>query len=201
MLPLENLSVARMSHPGEAASGGAAAAGGPGQDRPRHPTLYPQLQRASRHLAGECQPLRAGDTVPGIVRSVRDYGVFVELTPNLSGLAQLREDLSPGDRVSVQIRSLRPERMKIKLQIVEKLPPREGPEPLPFVLTDGVLPRWRYSPPDYARPPVETVFFDAPAPSPEEPPGPPGLAGGGLADQSKAVFLPVKQYHFTGILP
>ena len=48
--------------------------------------------------------------------------------------------------------------------------PREGPEPLPFVLTDGVLPRWRYSPPDYARPPVETVFFDAPAPSPEEPP-------------------------------
>ena len=60
--------------------------------------------------------------------------------------------------------------MKIKLQIVEKLPPREGPEPLPFVLTDGVLPRWRYSPPDYARPPVETVFFDAPAPSPEEPP-------------------------------
>lgn len=34
---------------------------------------------------------RAGQTVAGIVRSVEDYGVFVELTPNLAGLAELRD--------------------------------------------------------------------------------------------------------------
>ena len=28
-----------------------------------------------------------GQTVTGVVRSVEDYGIFVELTPNLAGLA------------------------------------------------------------------------------------------------------------------
>lgn len=32
-----------------------------------------------------------GETVAGIVRSVEDYGIFVELTPNLAGLAEFRE--------------------------------------------------------------------------------------------------------------
>lgn len=170
MLPLENLSVARTSHPGERLRVGQ-----------RLPVVLAKIDPAIPRFTLSCKELLGtwlenasrfapGDTVPGTVRSIRDYGVFVELTPNLSGLAQLREDLSPGDRVSVQIRSIRPERMKIKLQIVEKLPPREGPESLRFVLTDGILPRWRYSPLNYERPPVETVFFDVPEPSPEEPP-------------------------------
>ena len=170
MLPLENLSVARTSHPGERLRVGQ-----------RLPVVLARIDPAIPRFTLSCKELLGtwlenasrfapGDTVPGIVRSVRDYGVFVELTPNLSGLAPLREDLCPGDRVSVRIRSLRPERMKIKLQIVEKLPLRERPDPLRFVLTDGVLPRWRYSPPNYERPPVETVFFDVPEPSPEDPP-------------------------------
>ena len=29
-----------------------------------------------------------GETVAGVIRSVEDYGVFVELTPNLAGLAE-----------------------------------------------------------------------------------------------------------------
>lgn len=32
-----------------------------------------------------------GQTVAGIIRSVEQYGIFVELTPNLAGLAELRE--------------------------------------------------------------------------------------------------------------
>ena len=59
----------------------------------------------------------------GIVRGVMDYGCFVELAPNLSGLTDRREDLQEGDGVSVTIRSIRPERMKIKLQVIEVLPP------------------------------------------------------------------------------
>ena len=170
MLPLENLSVSRTSHPGERLRVGQ-----------RMPVILAKTDPSIPRFTLSCKELLGtwlenasrfapGDTVPGVVRSVRDYGVFVELTPNLSGLAQFREDLAPGDRVSVAIRSIRPERMKIKLQIVERLPPREGPEPLHFALTDGILPRWRYSPPNYGKSPVETVFFDAPAPSPEEPP-------------------------------
>ena len=34
-----------------------------------------------------------GETVPGIVRSVENYGIFVELTPNLAGLAEFNPDV------------------------------------------------------------------------------------------------------------
>jgi small subunit ribosomal protein S1 len=63
-----------------------------------------------------------------------------------------------GDGVSVFIKSIRPERMKIKLQVIETLPPPAGPEP-------NALPDPRrgagavvYSPPGYEKEPVETVF-------------------------------------------
>ena len=58
----------------------------------------------------------AGETVRGIVRSVEPYGVFIELAPNLSGLAENREGLTPGTPVSVYIKSILPQRMKIKLR-------------------------------------------------------------------------------------
>ena len=95
--------------------------------------------------------------MPGIVRSVQPYGSFIELAPNLSGLADTREDLAPGDRVSVYIKSIRPERMKIKLQVIEKLPPAAAP-PLRYQITDGRLEHWVYSPPNYEKEPVETDF-------------------------------------------
>ena len=95
----------------------------------------------------------------GIVRSVQPYGCFVELTPNLSGLSDVREDLEPGDAVSVFIRSIRPERMKVKLQVIERLPPLPEPEPLTYQITDGTLERWVFSPPGCEKT-VETVFTD-----------------------------------------
>ena len=103
-----------------------------------------------------------GDTVRGTVRGVMDYGCFVELAPNLSGLTDQREDLREGDGVSVTIRSIRPERMKIKLQVIETLPPTEPPETLPYWITDGVLDRWVYSPANCERPPVVTEFTEIP---------------------------------------
>lgn len=66
-----------------------------------------------------------GQTVSGIVRSVMDYGVFVELTPNLSGLAELHtEDICPmlpvpGAQATVYIKSIIPEKMKIKLNMID----------------------------------------------------------------------------------
>ena len=36
--------------------------------------------------------------------------------------------------------------------------PPAPPEPLQYQITDGVLDRWVYSPPNYEKPPVETVF-------------------------------------------
>ena len=87
-----------------------------------------------------------GDTVPGFVRGVQDYGLFIELAPNLSGLAEPREGLAEGDRVAVHIKSILPERMKIKLSVVDPLPPLPRPEPIRYFVTGGHLDRWQYAP-------------------------------------------------------
>lgn len=84
-------------------------------------------------------------TIPGYVRSVKDYGAFIELFPNLSGLSEPKEGLQEGDRVSVYIKSILPERRKIKLRILERLPREELPLPLPYFHREGMLEDWQYT--------------------------------------------------------
>ena len=105
----------------------------------------------------------AGSCVAGIVRSVEEYGVFVELAPNLAGLAELCEGVSPGDSCSVYIKSIIPERMKIKLVIVDSLKTPVQSTLKYFVDTQRVkhLSDWRYSPRGCTRN-IETVFDEQP---------------------------------------
>ena len=157
MLPIERISISRIRHPGDRFQPGQkilAAVLNVDRERRRFTMTHRELLGTWMENASWFQP---GETVPGIVRSVQPYGSFIELAPNLSGLADTREDLAPGDRVSVYIKSIRPERMKIKLQVIEKLPPAAAP-PLRYQITDGRLEHWVYSPPNYEKEPVETVF-------------------------------------------
>jgi len=87
-----------------------------------------------------------GETVTGVIRGIKDYGAFVELAPNLAGLADVRPGLQENDRVSVYIRSIRPETMKIKLHIVENLGRESAPLPLQYRITDGTVLQWRHAP-------------------------------------------------------
>ena len=108
-----------------------------------------------------------GQTVAGIVRSVEDYGVFVELAPNLAGLAEVRDcdrdavHSLVGRTAAVFIKSIIPERMKVKLVLIDAH--RGEPVPLPrlhyFIRGDEVehIDHWVYSPPG-AKKRVETVF-------------------------------------------
>ena len=90
---------------------------------------------------------RAGQAVTGIVRSVQPYGAFIELTPNLSGLAEPEGSLEPGQMVSVYIRSILPDKQKIKLTVLEQLDPRHvPPRLLRYYRTVGRLDRWEYAP-------------------------------------------------------
>ena len=158
LLPLENISVSRISHPRERfRPGQKILAAVRSVDREKRRFTMTHRELLGTWMENACW-FRPGETVRGVVRSVKEYGVFIELTPNLSGLADVRGDLAPGDTVSVFIKSIRPERMKIKLQVIEKLPPLSEPEPLHYQITDGVLDRWVYSPPGYEKPTVETVF-------------------------------------------
>lgn len=88
----------------------------------------------------------AGETVTGVIRSVEQYGVFVELMPNLAGLAESSEIAKPGDTASIFIKSINPERMKIKLIIVDCASPEKERKPIKYFIDSGHIDSWRYSP-------------------------------------------------------
>ena len=100
-----------------------------------------------------------GQTVSGIVRSVESYGIFVELAPNLAGLAELKDGVSAGQGCAVYIKSIVPEKMKIKLVIIDSYDTASQKRAEYFVDTDRVthIDYWRYSPPSCDRV-VETLF-------------------------------------------
>lgn len=66
------------------------------------------------------QNFKEGMTVKGIVRDTEKNknGVFIELTPNLIGMAEYTEELEYGKTVDVCIKRILPEKKKIKLTIV-----------------------------------------------------------------------------------
>ena len=87
----------------------------------------------------------AGQTVKGIVRSVESYGVFIELTPNLAGLAEYSDAVHAGQTVSVYIKSILPEKMKIKLSIIDVLEDDAEIERV-YYFKGRHMDYWRYSP-------------------------------------------------------
>ena len=86
-----------------------------------------------------------GETVPGIVRSVENYGIFVELAPNLAGLTEPREGIRAGQSVSVYIKAILPEKMKIKLIIVDVCCEEAVPKEYDYFISEGHIDSWIYS--------------------------------------------------------
>lgn len=117
-----------------------------------------------RELLGSWQQnadkLRPGLAVKGIIRGVEKYGVFIELFPNLSGLAEPFEQAEVGKAVAVYIKSILPERMKIKLSILDILP-GTGKRLIcneDYFIREGRLLRWQYQPNLCSRSCIETNF-------------------------------------------
>lgn len=88
-----------------------------------------------------------GETVAGIVRSVEPYGIFVELSPNLAGLAEAKEDVVPGQQASVYIKSIIPARMKVKLVIIDTFDYSYRSSPPKYFFEGNKMQRFVYSPP------------------------------------------------------
>ncbi len=102
----------------------------------------------------------AGQTVSGVVRSVEDYGIFVELSPNLAGLAEYREGVYEGQCCAVYIKSIIPDKMKVKLVIIDAYdftPDLKSPVCFIDPLTVSHIDYWRYSPKSCKKL-VETAF-------------------------------------------
>lgn len=159
LLPLCYISVSRISHPAQRFTPGQrvrVVVRHVDEERCRFTLSHRELLGTWLQNASRFSP---GETVTGFVRGVMEYGCFVELTPNLCGLADEKEDIQENDAVTVFIRSIRPEQMKIKLQIMKKASDILKPPPLVYHLTDGQIQQWQYAPSDCEKDFPITYFF------------------------------------------
>ena len=85
-----------------------------------------------------------GQTVTGIVRGVEDYGIFIELTPNLAGLAEYKNGITEGHACSVYIKNILPDRRKIKLVLIAQSPLEDSRTALDYYITEGNVASWEY---------------------------------------------------------
>lgn len=148
LLSLEQISVSRIPHPRLRFTVGQtllAVVTGLDPDRGRITLSHKALLGTWEENAAAFTP---GMTVPGTVRGIKNYGVFVELTPNLSGLAEPWPELDEGERVSVYLKAIQPDRHKIKLLIIDRLPPEPVPPPPHYYFEGPHLESWRYLPND-----------------------------------------------------
>ncbi len=158
MIGIENISVSRIPHPDRRFQVGQhifAVVTGLDRDKGRILLSHKELLGT---WAENAQKFTAGMTVPGHIRSIKDYGYFIELLPNLSGLAEPKAGYVQGERVSVYIKSIQPQQMKIKLLLIDHLPPEPQLPALHYFKTTGALDRWHYAPENCQKAGAETVF-------------------------------------------
>lgn len=156
LMPIDSISVSRIPHPNVRFSVNqnikaiVKAVDEKGRITLSHKELLGTWEENAAKFA-------AGETVPGIIRSVENYGIFVELAPNLAGLAEFVEGPREGDSAGVYIKSMNPQRMKIKLIIVDCFAGTGkccAPE---YFIDNAHIDRWVYSP-EAAVKRIETDF-------------------------------------------
>ena len=159
LLSIDCISVSRISHPSERFS--------VGDDifcvmkcRDTRGRIYVSQRELFGSWEENAAGFSQGQTALGIVRSVEPYGIFVELSPNLAGLAEYRADVKEGQSAAVYIKSILPDKMKIKLIIIDaaNAPPYHAPAHY-FINPEKTehIDSWLYSPPGAKRR-IETVF-------------------------------------------
>ncbi|MBO6140301.1 MAG: S1 RNA-binding domain-containing protein [Ruminococcus sp.] len=143
LIPIDAISVSRISHPADRFYNGMKIkAVIKGRENGRICLSHKELlgtweQNAARFSQGE--------TVSGIIRSVESYGVFIELTPNLAGLAEPFEGAEAGMCASVYIKAIIPEKMKIKLIAVDVFEQPQKTQEIEYFTSSGRVERWDYS--------------------------------------------------------
>ncbi|MCM1528901.1 MAG: S1 RNA-binding domain-containing protein [Alistipes sp.] len=144
MIPIDAISVSRISHPSDRfVLGQMIRTVVKAKEGTR---LYLTHKELLGTWEENIQSFHVGETVSGIVRSVESYGIFVEIAPNLAGLAELRSDVFPGQSVSVYIKALIPEKMKVKLVIVDICEDNSESRGFTYFTDADYIASWSYSP-------------------------------------------------------
>ena len=157
LLSIENISVSRISHPKDRFY--------PGQNIKvcikNVDFEQKRFDLSHKELLGTWQEnadmFTVGQTVCGIIRSIEPYGVFIELAPNLAGLAEYSPNVEEGQQATVYIKNIIPEKMKIKLSIIDSFFVKRKPEEIKYFISSGKIDRFVYSP-DVSYKLIETIF-------------------------------------------
>lgn len=166
LLSIDCISISRISHPSDRLANFQKLNVIVKSNDTETGRIYVTLKELLGTWEENADAFSVGQTVFGIVRSVESYGIFVELAPNLAGLAELRTEspllasLNVGDHVSVYIKSIIPEKMKIKLVLIDKSSAQKEKAPLKYYIDHSKYDRiayWRYSPLNCPRV-IESVF-------------------------------------------
>lgn len=145
LISIDSISVSRICHPGDRFQVGQQIK-----------AIVKSIQRdgkinlSHKELLGTWEENAAlfqpGETVSGIIRTVESYGSFVELTPNLAGLAEPKAGVQPGQQAAVFIKSMIPEKMKVKLIVVDAFREESLSAPRQYFVTGSHMDFWQYSP-------------------------------------------------------
>ena len=166
LLSVDCISVSRISHPRDRLTCGMTLWVAVKSVDRENARIYVTLRELLGTWQENASKFQAGQTVTGIIRSIESYGIFIELAPNLAGLAELREESAEelrekiGHSAAVYIKSIVPERMKVKLILIDTHCTESPVKRLPYYIDPSVqshISRWVYSP-DTAHRTIETVF-------------------------------------------
>lgn len=164
LFSIDSISISRIAHPRDRFYVGMPVRAVVKSVDPENQRIYVSHKELLGTWEENASNFRVGQTVVGIVRSVEEYGIFIELAPNLAGLAEYREDVEVGQPAAVYIKNIIPERMKIKLVIIDtcKSENTRSGEHLQYYIPSEVthLDYWRYSPMGTHRV-IESVFHQS----------------------------------------
>ena len=155
LMPIDRISVSRIEHPRERFTVGMNIKAVVNTiENGRVSLSHKELLGTWRQNA---EMFSAGETVTGIIRSVESYGSFIELAPNLAGLAEPNPIVEKGMQASVFIKNIIPQKMKIKLIVIDTFAYSYAPKMPKYFLSSGHMDKFIYSPEDSDKL-VESVF-------------------------------------------
>ena len=155
LMPIDTISVSRIEHPSERFCVGMdIKAIVKNIDNGRISLSHKELLGTWEENANN---FKVGETVAGIIRSVEDYGAFIELTPNLAGLAETKQGIIPSQKASVFIKNIIPEKMKIKLIIIDTFDYEYKPNVPKYFYKEDYISSFLYSPVQSSKV-IETIF-------------------------------------------
>ena len=161
LMPIDCISVSRIAHPRDRFYVGERIRAIVRSIDYTSGKIYLSHKEMLGTWAENAEMFSVGQTVAGIVRSIEEYGIFVELTPNLAGLAELRDDITVGQTAAVYIKNIIPDRMKIKLVLIDAYKGELSPNQNHYFVSpkETHIDYWRYSPRGCSKI-IETNFME-----------------------------------------